>query len=97
MQFLRIDGGVSRNNFLCQFLADVSGKSIERAQYTESSVMGVMYAVGLKSGLWNDFKDLEKFRKIEHTFKPNEDVYSDLRARFLEWKLAVERFGTWYQ
>lgn len=93
----RIDGGVSRNNFICQFLADVSGKQIERAQYTESSVMGITYAVGLKSGLWNNFKDLEKFRNVDVTFKPNKDIYDKLRKCLHKWELAVKRFGIWYQ
>lgn len=77
-------------------MADVSGKHIERAQYTESSVMGITYAAGLKCGLWKDFTYIEKFRNIDLTFKPNKNIYDEARNRLHKWQLAVKRFGLWY-
>ncbi|XP_061393080.1 putative glycerol kinase 5 [Musca vetustissima] len=96
LKLLRVDGGVSRNNFVCQFLADATGICVERARNPESSIMGAAYAAGLNLGLWNSFEDLAQFRDVERCFEPQEKKYAEIRERLNGWLRAVERFGQWY-
>lgn len=91
-----MDGGVSRNNFVCQFLADASGIHVERARNAESSVMGATYAAGINFGLWKSFEDVSKFRDIERVFEPNTKNYKAIHERMNVWLKAIERFGNWY-
>lgn len=92
----RVDGGVSRNNFVCQFLADASGICVERASNSESSIMGAAYAAGLNFGLWQNFKDIAQFRDIEQCFEPKIKKYEEIRKRMKVWLKATQRFGQWY-
>lgn len=94
--FFRLDGGVSRNNFICQFLADASGIHVERASNSESSIMGATYAAGINLGLWQNFNDVVKFRKVERVFEPNIDNFAIVRDRMDIWLKAIDRFGCWY-
>lgn len=48
--FCSVDGGVSKNNFICQLLADLTGLEVERAESSELSVVGVGFLTGMASG-----------------------------------------------
>ncbi|GBP00524.1 Putative glycerol kinase 5 [Eumeta japonica] len=96
LKILKLDGGVSRNNFVCQFLADASGIHVERASNPESSVMGATYAAGINMGLWKTFNDVIKFRDVECVFEPNRENFLVIRERMNTWLKAINRFGVWY-
>lgn len=46
----RVDGGVSRNDFVLQLLSNLTGLVTERPQTTEMTSMGAAYLAGLVSG-----------------------------------------------
>jgi glycerol kinase len=46
----RIDGGVSRNDFIVQHIANLTGKMIERRTSAEMSAFGIAFLAGLYSG-----------------------------------------------
>jgi glycerol kinase len=48
--FVRIDGGVSRNDFIVQQIANLTGKLIERRTSSEMSAFGIAFLSGLYSG-----------------------------------------------
>uniref|UniRef100_A0A1A9W3H6 Glycerol kinase 5 n=1 Tax=Glossina brevipalpis TaxID=37001 RepID=A0A1A9W3H6_9MUSC len=96
IKLLRVDGGVSRNSFICQFLADTSGKQVERPLCSESSIMGACYAAGFNYGLWKDLNEIKKFRKIDRLFKPCLQEYEVNRKLLNKWLDAVNRFKNWY-
>lgn len=54
---MRIDGGMSANNWFMQFLADILAITIERPRVVETSALGVAYLAGLHLGI---------FRSLEH-------------------------------
>ena len=53
-EVLRVDGGAARNDFLCQFQADILGIPVERPATTESTALGAAYLAGLATGFWKD-------------------------------------------
>jgi len=50
MVLFRIDGGVSRNNFIVQLIANLTSKTIERRTSSEMSAFGIAFLAGMQSG-----------------------------------------------
>lgn len=48
--FFRIDGGVSKNDFVMQSLADMTGLEVERPVSVEMSILGAAFLAGLQCG-----------------------------------------------
>ncbi|XP_034935430.1 putative glycerol kinase 5 isoform X2 [Chelonus insularis] len=93
---IRVDGGVSQNDFVLQLLADLTGLLVERAVSSEMSILGITILSGLQSGIWNDKKELYNLRQIKTIFKPNETRKNEYQSVINQWKRAVERFKNWY-
>lgn len=91
---LRVDGGVARNDFMCQFQADILGIPVERPVTTEATALGAAYLAGLAAGFWKDEKDLAAQRKIARRFEPM--MPESRRAALYDgWLRAVERARNW--
>lgn len=45
-----VDGGVSKNDFICQLLADLTKLHVERSDNSELSVLGAGFLAGLNTG-----------------------------------------------
>lgn len=52
--YFSVDGGVSNNDFLCQFLANLLSVEIHRSTSTEMSALGAVFMTGLNAGLFFD-------------------------------------------
>lgn len=50
MWLFRVDGGVSRNDFVMQLLSDLTGLEVERSEFVEMSILGAAFMAGLESG-----------------------------------------------
>jgi glycerol kinase len=93
-EVLRVDGGAARNDFLCQFQADILGIPVERPASTESTALGAAYLAGLATGFWKDERDLTAQLKIAKRFEPlmpssrREELYAGFER-------AVERAKGW--
>jgi len=93
-EVLRVDGGAARNDFLCQFQADILGIAVERPAATESTALGTAYLAGLATGFWKDEQDLAVQLKIAKRFEPimpaarREELYAGFER-------AVERAKGW--
>jgi glycerol kinase len=68
---MRVDGGMSKNNFMMQYLSDILGVKIERPVNQESTATGAAYLAGLQSGLYKDIADLKELWKTDTVFEPN--------------------------
>jgi glycerol kinase len=91
---LRVDGGVARNDFMCQFQADILGIPVERPVTTEVTALGAAYLAGLATGFWKDEKELAGQRKIAKRFEPG--MPESRRNELYEgWLRAVERAKGW--
>lgn len=92
---LRLDGGVSRNRFFAQHLADVSGLEVVRPREVEATARGAFLLAGIGAGL---YQSVEALPEIEpdgtDRFLPTvgEEQRSRLRAT---WRRAVERARGW--
>ena len=90
---LKVDGGAARNDFLCQFQADLLGIPVQRPQVLETTALGAALAAGASVGLW-ELADIPSLVRPERTFQPRMSPAE--RERLLSgWRKAVERAKGW--
>ncbi|MEA2442917.1 MAG: glycerol kinase [Thermoleophilales bacterium] len=91
---LRVDGGMTANELLMQFQADVLGVPVIRPTVTETTALGAAYAAGLATGFWSDQDELRERWSEDKRWEPAMD--EDERDRqYAQWKKAVERTFDW--
>lgn len=56
---LRVDGGMSANDFLMQFQSDILQTAVHRSGSQEATAMGTAFMAGLVSGVWKDQEELK--------------------------------------
>lgn len=93
---IRVDGGVSNNDFVCQSIADISGTPVERGVNSDASAIGVASIAGLNVGLWGSREEVMRLRQIDRVFEPNVKEQKKIRGRMELWEKALERFKGWY-
>jgi len=93
-EVLRVDGGAARNDFLCQFQADVLGVPLERPATTEKTALGAAYLAGLATGFWQDESELKTQLRIERRFEPAMEA-SRREELCAGWRRALERAKGW--
>ncbi len=90
---LRVDGGMSKNDWMLQFLADVTGVTVERSKVMETTGLGVAFLVSLQAGIINSLEDLDKLWDNDKIFEPN--ISTKKRQTLLEnWALAIKSTET---
>jgi glycerol kinase len=94
LQSLRVDGGVTKSDFLMQFQADIMGIPVEKPIITEMAALGAAYLAGLGVGYWEKIEDLEKHLKLEKRYEPAMEKSKRLEL-YKGWKRAVERSLNW--
>ena len=91
---LRVDGGMTGDELLMQFQADVLGVPVIRPEVTETTALGAAYAAGLAVGFWSDQEELRERWAEDKRWEP--DMADDERERgYAKWKKAVERTLDW--
>jgi glycerol kinase len=90
---LKVDGGMVRNDWFCQRLADLTGLPVERPQITETTALGAAYLAGLSAGLFQDFSDIAKGWALDRRFEP-EMGRATRDALYDGWIGAVSRTRT---
>jgi len=89
---LRVDGGASRSDLLCQFQADILGIPVVRPSELERTALGVAQVAGLAAGVWTE-RDLREHWQVDRVFEPamsvdrREELYSG-------WQSAVRTILT---
>ena len=91
---LRVDGGASVMDFLCQFQADLLGVPVLRPQHTEPTALGAAFLAGRGADLWTSDEELSGLWRLDRRFEP-----AMSRAEAVErqgtWRKAVERSRDW--
>jgi glycerol kinase len=87
---LRVDGGMVANDIFCQYLADLTGRPIDRPQIIETTALGAAYLAGLGAGVYASPEALASNWRLERRFEPKLAA-PERDARYGEWKDAVSR------
>jgi glycerol kinase len=90
---LRVDGGMARNDWFLQFMADVLGVEVVRPKNTETTALGAAILAAVGAGEFGSLKEAASIWKLDRKFEPKmeQQVRS---ARIAAWKDAVARVKT---
>ncbi|MDQ1204113.1 glycerol kinase GlpK [Microbacterium sp. SORGH_AS_0862] len=91
---LKVDGGMTANDALMQFQADILGVPVVRPVVAETTALGAAYAAGLAVGFWDNLDDLRANWQEDKRWEPNMDPEERDRQLRL-WKKAVSKSMDW--
>ncbi|MBW3581799.1 MAG: glycerol kinase GlpK [Euryarchaeota archaeon] len=94
LALLKVDGGASKNGFLCRFQADISGKTVVRPVVNETTALGAAFLAGIGAGLWQGTDELEVVWQEAARYEPAMDE-AERERRLAGWHRAVERTKGW--
>ena len=87
---IRVDGGMSKNNWLVQFLSDIINLKIDTSKIEETTALGAAYMAGLKKGIYKSLNDISKNWKAKKRFNPR--IKNSIRQKLLlEWSKAIKK------
>ncbi|GLZ35040.1 glycerol kinase [Lentzea sp. NBRC 105346] len=93
-QRLRVDGGMTADHLLMQFIADVLDVPVMRPLVAETVSLGAAYAAGLAVGYWPDLEGLRRNWHLAARWTPQMDpAHRD--EEYANWKRAVELTFAW--
>lgn len=90
---VRVDGGMTANDWLMQFLADTLAVAVERPAMTETTALGAAYLAGLQAGLYPQPDELARQWQAAARFTPAMSA-EERQRRFDGWYDAVRRTRT---
>jgi glycerol kinase len=67
LQELMVNGGITSNEFVMQFLADLLGKPVVEMGMPDVSALGAAYLAGLYSGIFKDIEHLKTLNNQKQT------------------------------
>ena len=91
---LKVDGGMTKNNLLMQFQADILGIPVVRPAIAETTALGAAYAAGLAVGFWSELKELRIQWQEDSRLLPSMAA-SERESRLETWKKAVTKTLDW--
>ncbi|WP_067535124.1 glycerol kinase GlpK [Nocardia crassostreae] len=93
---LKVDGGMTTDHLLMQFVADVLDVPVKRPMVVETVSLGAAYAAGLAVGYWADLEVLRRNWHRAAEWQPQADA-EHVKAEYINWKRAVELTFGWSQ
>ena len=91
---LRVDGGMTVNDDLMQFQADILGVPVVRPTQVETTAVGAAHAAGLASGVWSGLEELAGLWREDARWEPRMDA-SHREELLSGWEKAVDRSMGW--
>jgi len=86
---LRVDGGLARNNLVCQMIADQLQCDVERPANVETTAWGAAALAGLESGAFDSMENLKKLWQADARFEPQN--IDSREEDYAAWHHAVDR------
>lgn len=94
LEELRVDGGMTANNLLMQFQADVLDTRVVLPEVAETTALGAAYAAGIAVGFWEGEQDVIDNWNEAKRWTPEMDGTE--RERLVrQWKKAVTKTLDW--
>lgn len=87
---IRVDGGMTANDWMSQFLADILNLPVERPVVLETTALGAAYLAGFQAGIYNSLEELSEQWRCGKKFEPS--LEEETRKKLIaEWHKAVEK------
>jgi glycerol kinase len=87
---LRVDGGMTVNEWAMQFLADILAAPVDRPVVMETTALGAAYLSGRAAGVCPDLDGFANLWKLDRRFEPRMEAAARER-KFAGWRDAVRR------
>jgi glycerol kinase len=87
---LKVDGGMVKNDWFCQRLADLTGLPVDRPVVAETTALGAAYLAGLASGVFRDKDEIAARWALDRRFEPAMNSTTQ-DALYEGWRNAVSR------
>ena len=87
---LRVDGGMVKNSWVMQFLADMLNVQVDRPTILETTALGAAYLAGLRLGWYNTLEEIEQLWRCEKSFTPSMEE-ATREQLYQGWLDAVSR------
>jgi glycerol kinase len=87
---LRVDGGMSVNDWLMQFLADVLQIPVVRPHIVETTAFGAALFAGLQTGVYASLDEIGALWKADARFEPAQPA-ARMDSLYAGWRDAVAR------
>jgi glycerol kinase len=91
---LKVDGGMTSNELLMQFQADLLGVPVIRPVVAETTALGAAYAAGLAVGYWSGLDELRANWQEGARWHPSPER-ADIERLYRGWKKAVTKTFDW--
>ena len=91
---LRVDGGMTVNDLLMQFQADILGVDVVRPKVAETTALGAAYGAGLAAGLWSGLDEIADLWAEDARWSPAMGEHDRARLHH-RWEEAVQRSLGW--
>ena len=89
-RIIKVDGGMVKNNWFSQFLADVVDVKVLRPKVDETTALGAAFMAGLQIGVYKSLKDISKNWQVDRTFHPR--MKSSNRKNLIKgWDKAIKK------
>jgi glycerol kinase len=89
-KLLRVDGGMARNDWFLQFMADVLGVEVVRPKNTETTALGAAILAAVGAGEYGSLREAAAIWKLDRKFEPKM-AQGERASRVAAWKEAVGR------
>jgi glycerol kinase len=84
---LMVDGGITTNEFVMQFLAGILNKPVTQIGEPDISALGAAYMAGLKNGVYKDLDHLTRLNSEKKIYHPSNQV--KITEYYKGWKAAI--------
>ena len=91
---MKVDGGMTSNELLMQFQADILGIPVIRPVVAETTALGAAAAAGLAIGFYSSPEEITRNWREGHRWEPRMGV-DERESRYATWNKAVERSLDW--
>lgn len=87
---LNADGGITSNNFVMQFIADLLQTKVRNIGMEDVSALGAAYMAGLHAGYYENLEKLKEISFPQRRFVPG-DKQKIVKEYYMGWQKAVNR------
>jgi len=87
---IKVDGGMTQNNWFNQFLADVSSLKVLKPKTQETTALGAALIAALGAGIFKSLSQIAKKNRISRQFTPK--MNKKIRLKLLNgWSQAIRK------
>ena len=87
---VRVDGAMSANDWLLQFLSSISNARIEKSDNAETTSKGAAILASIGSGLYSSIEETKVFWQLHKSFIPNMED-EEIKKYRNGWNKAIKR------